>query len=99
MKAIEYYEKYHDSIMSTNEKCSLQAVSDFIVDLSHEVGILSQARKCRTNSSIIAVLKEVNEKYNAVMRIFKKKNGITPLIPNGFLEFWKRKEPSLSRFL
>lgn len=95
MKAQEYYAKYRDTLSSPDQDVSLKATSDFLMELNREVKPLVDARKCRNTASFIGVLKEVNQKYNAVMNRFEKERGAAPLVRDGFLEFWKREVPGL----
>lgn len=95
MKAQEYYVKYRDTLHSPDRDVGLKATSDFLMELNREVKHLLDARKCRNAASFIGVLKEVNQKYNAVMNRFERDFGAAPLVRDGFLEFWKREVPGL----
>lgn len=99
MKAQEYYVKYRDTLSSPDRDVSLKAACDFLMELNREVKPLVDARKCKNTASFIGVLKEVNQKYNAVMNRFEKEYGAAPLVRGGFLEFWKREVPGLDTAL
>lgn len=99
MKAKEYYAKYRDGLLSPDIVISKKATSDFIIELSREVKTLADTRKCSTASAFIAIIREINQKYNAVLALFEKECLPIPLIQNGFIVFWKKEEPMLAKFL
>lgn len=99
MKAKEYYAKYKERIASTDDQVSLQAVSDLVRDLSMEAKDLVEKRHARSNCAGVAILREMNDKYNAVCNLFEREFGATPIKPNGFMYYWKRTMPELERYL
>lgn len=96
MKAIEYYEKYHETMLSKDAEVSNKAIAQFIVDLSCEVKKTYDARRGKSASALLGVIKEINQKGNAVMTLFEKKDGFAPLIHDAFLTYWTKESPELS---
>lgn len=99
MKAKEYYAKYKEQITSSDDKTSLQAVGDLVLDLSMETKDLIQKRHVQSDCARVAVLREMNDKYNAICNLFEREYGVTPIKPNGFMLYWKRKMPELEKYL
>lgn len=95
MKAKEYYTKYHDRMLSTDHDTSLQAISDLIGDLSREFKTIADSRNVRWNRAAYGILKELNDKYNAIVSLFETKDGFSPIRPNGFKLYWEREMPQL----
>lgn len=85
MKAKDYYQKYHDGILSADEKAGNEAIASFLNDLIHEVGEMMKARNAKTPSAAAGVVKEINQKYLAVLSLFEKNDGIRPLVDTGFM--------------
>ena len=99
MKAKDYFDKYESSFVENNCEHSAKATRDLLIDMSEEVEKLYKARSGKTDSALAGVIKEINQKWNAVGSLFEKKYGVSPLKRNGFIEFWKHKIPELVRIL
>ena len=93
MKAKEYYTTYHDGILSPDAN---KAIADFMNALKDETFAIIKQRKACGASALAAVFLEQNQKYNAVMTLFRKKDGFQPLIPDGFLIVWKQTDATLA---
>lgn len=95
MKAKDYFDKYESSFVGNNREHATKAARDLLIDMSNEVEKLYNARGGKTNSALAGVIKEINQKWNAVGSLFEKKYGVSPLKRNGFIEFWKHEMPIL----
>lgn len=95
MKAKEYYAKYKDRIASLDDGESIQAICDMVTELSIEAKSVCDKRNVRTDCGGTAVLREMNDKYNAVCRMFEKEYGVSPIIKDGFMTYWRRQIPAL----
>lgn len=84
MKAKEYYEKYKTGLASAEEKTYLTAAQGFISELLTEAKTIADARHVKFDRGFIPVLRELNEKYKAVVRMFEKEYGGSPIKPDGF---------------
>lgn len=85
MKAKDYYQKYHDGILSMDEKTGNEAIADFMTDLIHETGAMMSARKATSPSAFVGVVKEIEQKYLSVLSMFEKNDGVRPLVNNGYM--------------
>ncbi len=99
MKAKEYFAKYEKGLMSeSTDECST-AIADMLTEMNAEVQKLMEVRHVKLNRGGYAVFKEMNEKWNAVVRLLEKKYGCTPIIRDGFRTFWVRKMPQLLGYI
>lgn len=95
MKAKEYFAKYEKGLVSeSTDECST-AIAGLLTDMNAEVKKLMEVRHVKFDRGGIAVLKEMNEKWNAIVRLLEKKYGATPIIRDGFRTFWVREMPQL----
>ena len=85
MKAKEYYEKYGDKIYEEwaagNES---PAVNELFREMFHEIYYTLKKRHAKTNTAVMAVIDEQNQKWNAIIRLYEKDGKWSPLIPDGF---------------
>ena len=81
MKAQEYYDKYFPRIFGKNalsrEECTQISV-DILSDFCNEAVAICDLRRARQNNAVAAVIREQNEKWLAMCRIFRKKIGVCP---------------------
>ena len=81
MKAKDYYEKYAERLLSPDT--SITAVRELMVDFAIETQALLDSRKNKagtlSDQACKAVLKEMNDKWNALANMFPvevlKRNG------------------------
>lgn len=98
MKAKEYFEKYKD-LGSEPFEARKPIAKKLFLELSDEVTEICNSRKIRTNVSLISVIKEINQKWNAIANLFEKEYGEQILARNGFKEQWKDLMPELKDYL
>lgn len=89
MKAKEYFEKYGVLIMleayDRSFNGNIPHLEELIQDFGKEFKLLIEKRGVKTTSGAVAVLKELNDKWNAICRLFEKKYaGISPIREDGF---------------
>lgn len=99
MKAKEYFDNYGPMIMLTNEKESDKYLKGLLLDMNTEVLEIVEKRNAKKNEAAAAVLREQNEKWNAIGRLFKKVYGHSPLAEDGFKNFWIQRHPELKPYL
>ena len=68
MKAKDYIEKYGASITAEAETGEAKTAVKLVSELFEEITTISNARNCKTTEAVLAVVKEVNQKYNAIQR-------------------------------
>lgn len=99
MKAKEYFKKYSSPVQyailekSDEELKNLagKLLQEFISDMND----IMKARNIKCDSGTVSVIKELNQKWNALCGLFEKNE--TPWIKrNGFVEFMKMEIPYLN---
>lgn len=83
MKAKEYFEKYEAYLIYADEKVALPAAHGIVTELMDEIGAVAKARHVQFDRGIIPIFREQNEKYKAVVRLFEKKYGASPIREDG----------------
>ncbi|MBQ2973360.1 MAG: hypothetical protein IJE19_03310 [Clostridia bacterium] len=68
MKAKDYIEKYGTAISTEVETGETESATKLISELLAEILSISNSRNCKTTEAVLAVVKEVNQKYNAIQR-------------------------------
>lgn len=95
MKAKDYFAKYEQALASDNsDECST-AIAEMLNEMNSEVQNLLKVRHIKTDAGTFPIFKEMNQKWNAIVRLFEKKYGATPIVKDGFQLYWVRKMPQL----
>ncbi len=77
-----------------------EGLNGLINAMNAEVKEICAKRKCKTDSATAAVIREMNDRWNAMIPMFEKYyDGRCPLKRNGFAKFWINEIPSLSRYI
>ena len=96
MKAKQYYERFAYRLLNKNTpETNVAAVLILLEDFDKETIELFKIRNCVRNSASLAILKEQNQKWNAIVSLFEHRNGQSPLRRNGYGELWEKKLPYL----
>jgi len=75
MKAIEYAKRFKDAEIPYDE------LDIIVMDFIRESKILIKARNCQSDSGLISIIKELDDKYRTFVRL----TGDKRLKPNGFV--------------
>lgn len=75
MKAKEYYAKYHDRLMSADPAISVGGASELMDTMIWELNQLLKSRNAINSRAVCAIVSEVNDKFNAVVRLFESKDA------------------------
>jgi hypothetical protein len=96
MKAYEYYAVHCEQMMAAKDDNELtDKIYDLFVAMSGEVKTIIEARHTTREESIVAVIEEQNQKWNAIARIFYKNHEKSPIQQDGFKNLWLVKLPEL----
>ena len=96
MKAIDYY-----NIMMEYPQTAegIAEAAGEVVDLMHaEIKELIVKRKAVRDSAVAAIIREQNDKWNAVIGIYEKKNVTCPLARNAIWKNWVKIIPGLDKY-
>ena len=84
MKAKEYYEKYAAELLSGDHDTVKQAGEKLIREFMDEVSAISEKRKVSRPESLVDIIKELNQKWNALRTLFIKRDRRPVLEEDGF---------------
>jgi len=99
MKAKEYFEKYDELIIKDQIAGSIESAKKLLIELTDEAKNICESRHVKRDAAVVSVLKEINQKWNAICSLYEKKYGASPLNRNAFIKYWKQVIPELSTML
>lgn len=101
MKAIDYYNEYGAAVFAESfDDSKIEEISKLFIAFSREMKEIITSRNVKTDKGAVAVIKEQNQKWNALCVLFEKKHdGICPIQHNGFLNAMKCEIPDLRKYL
>lgn len=99
MRATEYFEKYDQPLMEEvfrigGDKAA-DVAGDFAGEFLREMGDICAMRHVTRMSGVYGVVKDQNNKWNKVVRLFTAKYGYSPFKQDGFKELFKKFESQL----
>lgn len=79
MKAKDYFAKYGPSIWSEKVLASgLCSADEMFKEMTAEISTLAEKRHVIASAGINKIILEINDKWNAVCRLYEKKYGERP---------------------
>jgi hypothetical protein len=87
MKAKEYVEKYGASIMGEVGTGSTNEVECLASELLSERSLLCEMRHSSSDPTVVAVEKELNQKWAAIILLYEKKHGAFPVERQWFAQY------------
>ena len=98
MKAKDYFDKYHQQIWEeanammtgTNVVLTDGPMAQMFIEFATEMKDIIKLRNAKTDNAVLAIIAEQNQKWNAVVRLFEKKYGQSPIKRNGFGDGFKK---------
>ena len=87
MKAKEYFEKYDEAIWQEAHEPEVRidgAMAKMLIDFTSEMSGIIKARNIKTDQGLFGLIEELNVKWNAVVNLFTKKHGASPIRRDGF---------------
>ena len=91
MRATEYFEKYEQPLME-GFRNGAEKAADVVGEFFREMGDICAMRHVTRMSGINGVVKDQNNKWNKVVRLFTAKYGCSPIKQDGFKELCKKFE-------
>lgn len=74
-------------------------MAELLDAMNQEVKELCEKRKCKFDSAVASVIKEMNDKWNALIPLFEQGHGECFLERNGYAKFWIKRLPGLSEYI
>ena len=99
MKAKQYFEKHQQEMTCGDEKRVQAAINQLVLELNDEAKDMLKARNVNTDRAAVSILRELNDKYNAVIGLFEKHYGASPLMRDGYLNLWKNRILTIQQYL
>ena len=100
MKALEYYNKYGPEFFNLKDKDEIDdIVLSLIREFNQEIVSLCEIRKVETNMGMAGIILELNQKWNALITLFVKGYGLSPIVTDGYKRFWLLQSPDLGPYL
>ena len=100
MKAVEYYNKYGPKFFNLKDKDEIDGIAlSLIREFNQEIVSLCEIRKVETNMGMAGVILELNQKWNALITLFVKGYGLSPIVKDGYKHFWLSQNPDLGPYL
>ena len=88
MRAKEYFEKYDKSIIEEAIQPEVKKngpIAQLYIEMFSEMKTIIEIRHIQNDNSLMALIREQNDKWNAIERLFIKKYKLSPITHNGFL--------------
>jgi len=95
-KAREYATDIFEAIKKDGNVGLDQAIDRTVKSLLDETVFLREQRHCKTDTCLAAILRETNQKWNAICRRVNGRAGTEVLISNGFKAYLLKKMPDLA---
>ena len=98
MKAKEYFEKYEDGIMEEAKEPGIRGdgpAAKMLIEFTKEMQQILKDRHVQFDRGVVPVMREQNQKWNAVVNLFEKKYGDSPIRRDGFYRAMRTEIPEL----
>lgn len=101
MKAIDYYNQFGDAVMREAISCAVDnagtasELSKLVIAFIDETKSIIAQRGVKSPSAMFAVIKEQNDKWNALCNLYVKFYGTSPLNRDGFRKYMEYAIPQL----
>ena len=96
MKAKDYYDQYGTAVLAESyHDDQTDELSKLVRAFLAEMKEIIAARHVHSDRGTVAVIREQNDKWNALCAIFEKVHGVSPIKRNGFMAFMKHEIPQL----
>ena len=98
MKAVDYFNKYESRLIQDNDD-GIKAIGELLYDMVMESKTLMNNRNVKTTLGIVSIIKELNDKWNAICRLFEKKYKESPIVRDGYKIYWLKEMPELNGYI
>ena len=99
MKAKDYFDKYGEAIQREAMDCNTETALAMFVEFCKEVNDITAQRHVKTDRAAIAVIKEVNQKWNKLANLFEADCGCVLLKRNALLDYFVENIPEIKELL
>ena len=99
MKAKEYFAKYGESVYREALDGKFEIGQTLFIELASEFKTISKQRNVKSNRAAVAVIKELNEKWNSLAAMFEAKYGEPVLKRNAVIDYYVDQIPTIALYL
>lgn len=101
MKAIDYFSEYGEAVFKESfDENKHDELSKLYLAFVREMKQIIDTRSVKTNKAVIAVMKEMNQKWNALYALYEKKygEGMSPIRRDGFWNSMRHEIPEVDKY-
>lgn len=93
MKAREYFAVYAPRILSGNVLIgdAVNVIFEMFTALSRETITICESKNKTLGKDVAQVFIAQNRKWNALHQIFLRKCGMSPIVKDGFILYWRHR--------
>ena len=87
MKAKEYFQKYDEPIWKEAHDPAIHTdgpTAKLYIDFALEMREIIKTRNVQFDRGVFSIIREQNDKWNAICNMFIKKYGVSPISHDGF---------------
>lgn len=89
MKVQDYYMKYKEYFEDAKDESEINnIITEIVKEMNQELFEITNKRQIKTDRAVLAVVKEMNQKWNALIRIFEKEKIQCFMKVDGFKSMW-----------
>ena len=89
MKAKDYFEKYKEPLhQAADKEARGKIVIEIFIEMSAEGSQLGKTRNIQREEALMAIIEEMNGKWNALVRLVEKEFGAGVLVRDVFRKVW-----------
>lgn len=94
MKAKDYYKKIVEANPQTADEFGA-ITGEIVSGLNKEAKELIISRKAQRNDAVRGIVRELNNKWNAIVNLYEKDHDFSPFRRNAYWDCWVKEIPEL----
>lgn len=94
-----YGKNCHYKYIEAYEQDNSQPVINLLTEMLEEGQEIMKSRNVRMDKAAVSVIKEQNQKWNKLARMFEKGYGFSPIVRDGLLKYEISKIPEIKDYL
>ncbi len=99
MKAVDYYNRFAEDVYTEwKETGKTEKLRELLQAFVDEFNEIRDARMVRSDRAVVSLVREFNQKWNKLVRIFEQEYTESPIKENGFWAFMESVIPELKKF-
>lgn len=99
MKAKDYLVKYGESVYREALDGKFEAGRELFLDFAREFREIAEQRGIKSDRAAVSLIKELNQKWNALAALFEAKYGEPVLKRNAVIDYYVDQIPTIALYL